>query len=137
MKRVVLDTNVLISATVFPGSLPDRLVHLVLDGTLTGVTSPPLLEEYGGVLMKKFGFTSASAGKAKVLYQAACVLVEPRFVLTAVRQDPADNRVLECAVAGGAEAVVTGDRRHLLPLREFRGIRIMTAAQCLSLLSIA
>jgi predicted nucleic acid-binding protein len=55
--------------------------------------------------------------------------------LKAVPADPDDDKVLECATLGGATHVVTGDRRHLLPLGVFQGIEIVTAAEFLKALS--
>lgn len=95
------------------------------------VTSPALLAELGRVLVDKFGWDSDYAGE--VLAQLARVgeLVDPGEKVDAISEDPADNRVLEAAAAGGAEVIVSGDR-HLRSLGRWREIRILQPAPFLA-----
>ena len=133
--RVVLDTNVLISAFLFPGRVSDKAFKLCLSGFAELVTSPAILEELRGVLRRKFRFTAADADAVVAIVRGAAEVVEPAIVIDAVKADPADNAILECAVWGHADILVTGDRAHLLPLDPFRGIRIVTPRAFVTLAS--
>lgn len=125
--RVVLDTNVLISAYVFPGGTPEAVLRLVLAGRAEMVTSRSLLAEFGRILQRKFEWAPAMSEEAVRQVARLSSVVEPADALAVVDDDPDDDRVLEAAIAGGASCVVSGDR-HLLRLQTFRGIRILTPA---------
>jgi len=124
--RVVLDTNILISALVFPGGPPEAVYRSALEGRIELVTSPPLLAELGRVLVEKFGWEEGFVSAAVAQAARTAAIVRPERRLNVVRDDPADDRVLEAPSAGGAEAIVSGDR-HLLRLRAWEGIRIQRA----------
>ncbi len=123
--RVVLDTNVLVSAIVFGGP-PGRLVELAAEGHLQLVLSPPLIHELREVLRRKFGFSDAAAYQAETILRRISILVEPQREVAILSEDPEDNRVLEAALASDAEIIVSGDR-HLLNLENFGTIPIMSA----------
>jgi putative PIN family toxin of toxin-antitoxin system len=132
--RVVLGTNVLISALAFPGSKPDEIQARIRRGEAQLVISPFLLEETQRVLVRKFGLAPAAAvGIIRALLDLAEV-VHPTERLHLVTAKDDDNRILECAVSGEADFVVTGDRAHLLPLGSVGKARILTPADFLDLL---
>ncbi|MDP3722133.1 MAG: putative toxin-antitoxin system toxin component, PIN family [Candidatus Omnitrophota bacterium] len=124
MRRLVLDTNVVVSALLFDGP-PAALVRLVVEGELVSLTSPSLLAELQRVLVSKFQYPPSLAELAVTEWRALSEHVEPTVTLAVVAQDPSDNRVLECAVSAHAEAIVSGDK-HLLALKSFRGIPILS-----------
>ena len=124
MRRVVLDTNVLVSALLFGGP-PASLVRLVIGGEVVAVTSSALLAEFQDVLMAKFQYPSSRTDLVIAEWRALSELVEPRIALAVITQDPSDNRVLECALSAQADAIVSGDK-HLLALQTFHGIPILT-----------
>ncbi len=95
--RVVLDTNVLISAFVFPGGAPEQVYHSVLDGRIALVTSRPLLSELGRVLTEKFAWEPSYAEEVVAQLLRVAVIVDPSEEVTDITDDPADNRVLEAA----------------------------------------
>jgi len=92
--------------------------------------SPAILDEIGGVLTRKFRWSAARAREARAAIGRFTVLVRPRESLSVVSDDEADNRILECALAAQADAIVTGDH-HLLRLKRFRGVRITTPREFL------
>lgn len=57
-----------------------------------------------------------------------CLMVNPQLQVTAIKEDPADNRFLECAVEGRAEIIISGDE-HLLALKEFQGVTIISPSE--------
>ncbi len=123
--RVVADTNVLVSALIFPGGSPEAFYRLVLEGRVELITSRPLLAELGRVLAEKFGWEPARAEEAVAQIVRIAVIVEPREAVSDIEVDPPDNRVLEAAAEGRANAIVSGDR-HLLALGSWRGIQIQS-----------
>ncbi len=122
--RVVADTNVLVSAIIFGGS-PGRLVEFAAEGHLQLVLSPPLIEEFREVLRRKFDFSDAAAYQAETLLRRISIMVEPQREVAIISEDPEDNRVLEAAIAGNAEIIVSGDH-HLLDLEALGPIQIMS-----------
>ena len=129
--RVVLDTNVIVSGLNFPGN--ERLVlELALRGRFELCLSPFILEEVAGVLGRKFDWTEERTSQALRALGDAATVVEPRRLPEMIEGGHADNRILECAVEASADYLVTGDRRHLLPLEEHRGARIFNAPSFLS-----
>ena len=129
--RVVLDTNVLISGLIWPRGIPAQVVALARQGRVRSVISPVLLEEFREVLERKIGFQRDFIEAVVETVVEHSEIVSPRRALHVVRSDPDDDRVLECAVEGKADAVVTGDR-HLLGLRAFRSISILSPRDFLS-----
>ena len=131
--RVVLDTNVIVSGLNFPGN--ERLVlELALRGRFELCLSPFILEEVAGVLERKFDWTEDRSAQALRTLGDAATIIEPRRLPETIEGDHADNRILECAVEATADYLVTGDRRHLLPLEEHQGARILNAPRFLSAL---
>ena len=129
--RVVLDTNVIISALNFPGN--ERIVlELALRGRFELFLSWFILGEVAGVLTRKFGWDAERADQAIRTLENAATVIEPPRLEEVIQGGHADNRVLECAVAAHADYLVTGDRRHLLPLGEHRGTVIINAPRFLS-----
>lgn len=129
MSRVVLDTNVYISALLF-GGLPGAFLDLPLSRSFTLIISAVLLDELDEKLTRKFDVSAKNAALIRSRLESVADVVQPSTALNVIVEDPDDNRVLECAVEGGAEVIVTGDR-HLLGLAEFQGISIVTVRQFL------
>ena len=122
--KVVFDTNVLVAAFVFPGGRGDQALQRVVEERDQLLLSKPILDELLGVLARKFSRDAEELARIAVFLGELASVVQPRRRLRVVKDDP-DNRILECAVAGRAEAIVTGDR-VLLALREFRGVRVVS-----------
>ena len=125
--KAVVDTNVLISAFVFPGGSPEAVYRLALVGSFDLVTSPPLLLELGRILQQKFEWEPTMAEDAVRQVARVGTIVEPATSVSDIEHDPADNRVLEAAAESNADAIVSGDR-HLLDLGTWRGIPILPPA---------
>ena len=133
--RVVLDTNVIVSGLNFPGN--ERMVlELALRGRFDLLLSQFILEEVGGVLTRKFGWDEERAGRVIRTLENAATVVEPPCLAEVIEGGHADNRILECAATTEADYLVTGDRRHLLPIGEHQGTNIVNAPRFLSILSL-
>jgi putative PIN family toxin of toxin-antitoxin system len=121
---VVLDTNVYVSALNF-GGLPLELLLLGTHGEILICTSPSILSEVEGVLVRKFKWTDAQVAEALATLRTFIRTFRPRTKIDVIEADEPDNRILECALAARADRIVSGDR-HLLALDEFRGIPIQS-----------
>ena len=131
--RVVLDTNVIVSGLNFPGN--ERLVlDLALGGRFDLYLSSFILEEIDGVLVRKFGWPQEHCAETRTMLAEAATVIEPRRSRASITGNRADDHILECAVSASADYLVTGDRRHLLPLEEYQGVRILNAPRFLSAL---
>ena len=133
MVTVVLDTNVLISALVGHGK-PRRLVLRLLEEE-TVVSSIEMLTELADVLSRE-KFTDIKSSQvnsflSKLAKRVVVVTFKRRFKI--VEEDPDDDIVLSTAHAGDANYIISGDK-HLLKLKEFRGIKIIAATEMVELL---
>ena len=126
--RVVLDTNVIVSALLF-GGYPERVLLAGLRGEIQLLTSQALLQELENVLSKKFKLGVRLVKDTIDLLKTLAEIVETTSQLKAIAHPDDDNRVLECAVDGHAEFIVTGDTKHILPLKEYKGIKILTPSE--------
>ncbi|MEX1074131.1 MAG: putative toxin-antitoxin system toxin component, PIN family [Burkholderiales bacterium] len=129
--RVVFDTNVLVSALVFPGGRGDEALQRILEERDALFISKPILDELLGVLARKFARDAEELSRVAVLLGEIATLVKPARRVKVLRDAP-DNRILECAVAGEAELIVTGDAA-LLALGEYAGVRIVRLADYLQM----
>ena len=127
--KVVFDTNILVSAMVFPGGRAEAALLRIIEEHDQLLLSKPILDELLGVLARKFSRDAEELARTAVLLSELALTVRPRQKLRVVKDD-ADNRVLECALAGRVEAIVTGDK-DLLDLREFRGVRVISLREYL------
>lgn len=129
-QRIVLDTNVLISAVLFGGP-PRDVLELVISGAVDCSLSLPILDETREVLRRpKFGFSPEQSFQLLEELHAVCDVINPAVRVQAVASDPADNMILECALESKADVVVSGDH-HLLDLGVFHSIHIVTPADYL------
>ncbi len=122
--KVVFDTNILVSALVFPGGRGEAALRRIIEEQDQLVVSKPILDELLGILARKFSRDAEELAHVAVFLSDLALFVKPRRRLRVVKDEP-DNRILECALAGRAEAIVTGDRA-LLALREYDRVRIIS-----------
>jgi len=135
---VVLDTNVIVSALLSASGPPAEIIRHWEADQFEVVTSPPLLSELEHALqyprVKKHLKSSPDEVAALVArFIRVATVVQPRLTLEVVEDDPPDNRVLECAITGGAAYIVSGDK-HLLQLREYEEIVVLSPVGFLTLL---
>ena len=131
--RVVLDTDVIVSALNFPGN--ERLVlELALRGRFEFYLSRFILEEVAGVLTRKFDWDEERAAQILLTIENAAAVIDSPPLPEVIGGGHPANRVLQCAVAASADYLVIGNRRHLLPIGEHQGARIINAPRFLSAL---
>jgi len=133
MLRVVLDTNVLVSAIISDGKSRE-LLRRGIANQFSIITSDLILKELVTVLNRpKFKTSEDEINRIIRAFIKSAEIVSVKSKLEAVKQDPKDNIIIETAYDGNADIVVSGDS-HLLVLKAFRGIKIMTVENMLGLL---
>ena len=132
MIRVLFDTNIFISAFIF-GGLPRKLLEIARAGLIKLTTSPVLLDELERKLRRKFNWDEPILAETRNDLEQLCDITSTTQSITHIQADPDDDRVLEAAIAGRADYIVSGDK-HLLKLGEYEGIRILTVRQFIDLL---
>jgi putative PIN family toxin of toxin-antitoxin system len=130
----VFDTNILLSGVGWRGN-PYRCLELARAGIVEGLTCQELLDELTEKLQAKLKFSVAKVTDTIADLLGFLRMVTITNTLKVVSTDPDDDKVLECAIVGGATHIVTGDRHHLLPLKSYKGVPIITATDFLTLVS--
>ncbi|MBC7731191.1 MAG: putative toxin-antitoxin system toxin component, PIN family [Bacteriovorax sp.] len=139
--RLVLDTNIVVAALLWSGP-PRSLLDMAVDSNVEFFSSPVLIEELAHTLsyakfaerIKGFG---TNVDELVARYAALVTLVTPTAVPRVVANDPDDDHVIAAAVTAQAVLIVSGDRKHLLPIGSHEGIGIVTAVQALAMLGVA
>ena len=126
----VFDTNVLFSAVAWKGR-PYRCIELARNGEVEGATSREIIDELIDKLQSKLEFDPAQAFDAAADFLGFLRVVPISGSVKVVDADPDDDKVLETATAAGATHIVTGDRRHLLPIGTYQQIAIVSPAEFL------
>ena len=128
--KVVLDTNVLISAIMFGGKSRD-ILEMGISGKIRIAISQDILKELAGVLIdKKFRASVPFVQQTIHELSEICEVVIVTSKINAIKDDPDDNRILECAVSAKADCIVSGDA-HLLSLKHFKKIKIYSPSEFL------
>ncbi|MEE8329273.1 MAG: putative toxin-antitoxin system toxin component, PIN family [Thermodesulfovibrionia bacterium] len=130
--KVVLDTNVYISAILFGGNCEEILRLAGLD-SFELVISRSIISEIEAILKEKFKWSKRQISETISYIKNIVTVINPDVSLSVVKNDPSDNKILECAVAAKANYIVTGDKNHLLPMKEYKGIKIVNPAELLRL----
>jgi uncharacterized protein len=127
--RVTADSNIYISALHYGGP-PDQFLEVARTGVIHLTVSDDILAEVTRVLRDKFGWSKAALSLSQERIADFTERVKPTQKLDVVKEDPTDNRILECAVEGKSEYLVTRDN-HLLKLKSFGGTRMIKVADFL------
>ncbi len=129
--KVVFDTNVVASASFWRGAPFDCLAAWA-QGRCEAVVSPALLAEYHEILEElRLDYPDRAPVEWVTALTEATTLVFPTDRASGATADPDDEMILECALAAEADYIVSGDKKHLLALRQFRGIPIISPADFL------
>jgi len=130
--KVTFDTNIFISAILFGGN-PRQCLELAKEGNIELVVSKAILLELADKLGSKFLWEDESI---KSLIEGMAVFAEiitPEETVEIIKDENADNRILECALSSGTDFIISGDKKHLLSLKQFKGIPIISARQFLEI----
>jgi putative PIN family toxin of toxin-antitoxin system len=129
-RKVTLDTNILISALGWKGN-PHKILQKAVDGEIELFISPDQLDELSRVLdYPKFDFTDEQKVRFKALISEIATLIKTSRKLDIVKEDPSDNRILECALVADVDFVISGDE-HLLSIGRLGRTKIVLASDFL------
>lgn len=128
--RVVLDANVYIFALLV-GRGCEEILTLGRTGVIQVLSSPEIIDEVASVLRRKFRWSPEDIRPFLDEARDLCRMIPFDPAEVEFPADPADAKILACAVAGKADVIVTGDKKHLLPLKRYRGIPIVSPAEFL------
>jgi putative PIN family toxin of toxin-antitoxin system len=132
--RVIFDTNVVASASFWRGKPFDCLTAWA-QGRCEAAVSPALLAEYHETMAElRLDYPERDPVDWATVLGESAELLFPTERARGATPDPADEMVLECAVAAEADCIVSGDKKHLLPLGQYREIQIVSPADFLRLL---
>ena len=133
--KVVFDTNVVASASFWRGKPFDCLTAWA-QGRCEAIVSPAMLAEYHETIEElRLRYANRKPVEWADALAESALLVFPTDRATGATPDPDDEMILECALAGEADYIVTGDKKHLQALKEFQEIQIMSPAEFLRILA--
>ena len=121
---VTFDTNALLSATLWDGSVAQKLLHDLIRRDVKIYSSPEILNEYQKVLKRDFNFSDEEVAEIMEKVFVFVTLVIPSTKIDVVKEDPDDNAIIECAVESKSKYIITYDP-HLLKFKEYEGIQII------------
>jgi putative PIN family toxin of toxin-antitoxin system len=126
--KVVFDTNILISAIVYGGN-PKVCLGLAREGKIKLITSKSILLELIEKLQTKIGMSQVGIKRTIISIKLISDIVDTQETVSIIKKDESDNRILEVAKASGADYIITGDKKHILPLKKYGKTHILTAAE--------
>lgn len=132
MLRATLDTSILIAALAFQSRRAIDILNMGLQGRENLTVSSAILDEMGKVLARDFDASPEEVAEARAIVSDRARTVTPAVQLDVIKEDPPDNRILECAVSGGADYIITRDR-DFLRRGNYAGIRMIDDADFLEL----
>lgn len=123
MLRIVFDSNVYISALLFQG-IPGKILEMASKNELTLIVSDEIITETTSILKEKFNWPLHNIDKFVRRLSGISINIKPENKLSVIKERESDNRVLECAVYGDTNLIVSGDK-HLLKLKKYQSIPIV------------
>lgn len=132
--KAVLDTNVYVSGIHWTGS-SEKILRAWIEGTFRNISSVPIIDEVTKVLMAfKVPLESTDISWWEGLILEKARLVFPTEEIKVIKDDPDDDKFIEAAVEGGAQYVVSQDKKHVLKLKEYKGIKMIHPDEFVKLL---
>jgi len=130
--KTCLDSNIFISALLFDGK-PEEVLFMASKREIEIIISPAIMEEVKRNLTEKFDRPVEEVKKLIKSITSISRVTIPGVKIKKIKYLP-DNKILEAALEGKVDYIITGDKKHLLPLKEFKGIPIVTPAQFVGIL---
>jgi putative PIN family toxin of toxin-antitoxin system len=130
LKKVVFDTNILISAFVFPEGTVRELINLSIKRKISIYVSNSIILEYCKVLDSKFNWTEEEIKENIKFISKITEIIDTDIKIDIIKEDEDDNKIIECAVAADVDAIISGDK-HLLNIKKYKNIPILKPADFL------
>ena len=131
--KVVIDTNIFISGLNFIKN-ESEVLDLFIKGEIEVYISLFILAEIERILRKKFRWREDQIQQTLNKIKQKAIIVSPKVKISVIKEKSDDNRILECALEGRAQYIISGDERHIIPLKEFKGIKVLRASEFLKLI---
>ena len=125
--KITVDTNILISAFIYPGMTVVKIFDMIADGRLRLGLSEDILREFAGVCVRKFDYEPEDAIRYTEIIRQNTEIVRPKERVCVIRDEP-DNRIIECAAEFKADYIISGDK-HILEVKKYKGIQILPPAE--------
>jgi len=130
--RFTFDTNALLSATLWDGSVAQKLLFQFIKRRDSIYTTSEILSEYQEILKRDFDYTDEEIKRIMEKVFQFATLIEPKNKLNVVKEDPDDNMIIECAAESKSDYIITYDR-HLLKLEKYADIRIIKPEEAMKM----
>ena len=131
--KVVLDTNVYISAIIM-GGICEKVLEEIRKRGIEILISSDIVKEIAKVLKEKFLWNDLMIQTVIYDILQRAILITPTSKVSIIKEKKKDNRILECALEGKAHFIISGDKKHILPLKQFRKIKIISPKDFLKML---
>jgi len=131
--RVVLDTNIFVSSIFWEKGNPHKVIELALDKKIQIFSSLAILEELEKILRRDFDEPDKMIHRQISLILEYARIIQVAVSLDVVKDDPEDDKIVECAASCNADYIVTGDK-HLLNLKEYNRIKIISPRKLVEML---
>lgn len=132
--KITVDTNFLISATQWDYSVAHKLLTKLIEKNIYIFTTKDVLQEFSEVLERDFEYLSEEIVEIVEKVMTFVIIIETKKKIYVVKDDPDDNKILECAVDSNSQYIITYDQ-HLLNLKEFQGIKIVMPEEFLGIIN--
>lgn len=132
MIRVVIDTNIFVSGIFWEGNFCSKIIDLWRYSKVTIISSLEIIEELGETLRDfkiRMPEDMIKEWQNKIIENA--IIVEPKEKLNIVKNDPKDNKFFEAALAGNANYIISQDKKHVLSIKEYKGIKTVSPEEFL------
>ncbi len=131
--KIVLDTNIFISSVFWEKGNPHKIIEKAIEGKINVFTSEEILEELKRVLKRDFDESEDFIQEQINLIKEYSEIIEIKERVDVVKEDPDDNKIIECALASNADYIVTGDN-HLLKMQEYKNTKIINPQQLIEMI---
>ena len=131
--KIVFDTNVLISSTLWDNSVAQKFLFKCIKENVQIFSSQDIIEEYKEILARDFDYEEQKIGEILQRVLRFLTLVTPSQKIDAVKEDPDDNKIIECSLESKSDYIISYDQ-HLLKLKEYQGIKVTRPEEALGLI---
>jgi len=129
-----LDSNIYLSGLIFPDSKPALILHLASKREFEVYCSDSIVGEIERILIKKFDYDERTTDQFIGSFLKFVEIITPENKISIIKTKKDDNRILECALSAEADYLVTGEKKHILPLGKIDGTKIINPADFIEML---
>lgn len=134
--KITVDTNFLISATQWDNSVAHKLLLKLIDIEAEIYTTSEIIGEFAKVLGRDFKYEEKEISFIIEKIMSVLILIETKEKINIIKNDPSDNKIIECAVESFSDYLITYDKKHLLVLGDYKGIKIITPEELIRIMRI-